>query len=143
MRSRPPASTATVPVARLARCAAASMPRARPETIDEAGLAELAREPLGEFRPAAEALREPTIATIGREQHRELAAHRDERRRVVDRGEPLRIGRLAERDERHAEPARRLELALGVGARTDADARARRRGAPAPAARRARRARRR
>ena len=32
-RSWPPASTAIVPVARLARCAAASMPRARPETM--------------------------------------------------------------------------------------------------------------
>ena len=49
MRSWPPASTATVPLARLARCAAASMPRASPETIDEAGVAEFARDPLGEF----------------------------------------------------------------------------------------------
>ena len=54
--------------------------------------------------PAAEALREPTIATIGLRQRRELAAHREQRRRIVDHAQPLRIVGFAERDQRDAEP---------------------------------------
>ena len=94
--------------------------------------------------PAAEALREPTIATIGCASAASLPRTRDQRRRVVDHAQPRRIVRLAQRDQRDAEPARGRELALGLVARADAaPALARRRGAPARAGRRARRARRR
>ena len=123
MRSWPPASTATVPVGRLARCAAASMPRASPEAIAKPASPSSRASRSANFCPAADALREPTIATIGREKHRKIAAQRDEGRRIVDRGKPLRIGGFADRDEFHAQIACRLELAFGVGARTDPNAR--------------------
>ena len=42
------------------------MPRASPEIDDKAGVAEIARQLACEFQPAPEALREPTIAIIGR-----------------------------------------------------------------------------
>ena len=51
----------------------------------------------------------------------DFAAHADQRRRVVDHPQPRRIVRLAERDQRDAEPARSGELALGVRARVDAN----------------------
>jgi hypothetical protein len=65
MRSWPPASTAMVPPARLVRCAAASMPRARPEiTAKPASLRPCAMRCVI-LMPAADALREPTTATSG------------------------------------------------------------------------------
>ena len=54
-----------VPVARLAPCAAASIPRARPETMAKPASARSRASFCVNFRPAPEALREPTIATIG------------------------------------------------------------------------------
>ncbi len=44
----------------------------QPGDNGEAGLAEFVRDPLGEFQPAPEALREPTIATIGSDSTRAL-----------------------------------------------------------------------
>ena len=131
-----------VPVARLARCAAASMPRASPETMTKPASPRSRASRSANFRPAADALREPTIATIGRDKRRELAAHRDQRRRVVDRGKPRRIVRLrrARRSARRAgaPPRSRARPRRADRSRMPAP---RRRAARARAARRAPRAR--
>src|SRR5262249_44405156 len=55
-----------VPVARLARWAAASMPRARPETTAKPAAPRSRASRSAKRRPAAEALRAPTTATAGR-----------------------------------------------------------------------------
>src|SRR5450631_119855 len=66
MRLCPPASAAMVPVARLPRWAAVSMPRASPDTTARpASPSSRARRPAS-LMPAAEALRAPTTAIIGR-----------------------------------------------------------------------------
>jgi hypothetical protein len=79
----PPASTAIVPVARLAAWAAASMPRASPETTAKPASPNSRAIIWVNFSPAPEALREPTIATKGSASVR-LPADRDQGRRVVD-----------------------------------------------------------
>jgi hypothetical protein len=61
----PPASTATVPFATLARCAPASMPRARPETTTNPASPRPRASRPAILMPAAEALRAPTMATHG------------------------------------------------------------------------------
>ena len=66
---------------------------------DEAGVAEIARQPLGEFDAGGGG-----VARADDRDHRTgerggIAAHRDQRRRVVDHLQPRRIVRLAERDE--------------------------------------------
>jgi hypothetical protein len=48
-----------------------------------------------------------------RSQHRHLAADAKQRRRVVDHAQPRRIVRLAERNQRDAEPPRGFDLAFG------------------------------
>ena len=58
---------AIVPFVRLAPCAAASIPRARPETMAKPASARSRASFCVNFKPAPEALREPTIATIGSE----------------------------------------------------------------------------
>src|SRR5215470_10227467 len=65
MLSWPPARTATVPVAMLARCAAASMPRASPDTTTRPAAPRSRASFSAILTPAAEALREPTMAIIG------------------------------------------------------------------------------
>src|SRR5262249_42204725 len=65
MWSWPPASTATVPVARLARWAAASMPRASPETTAKPAAPKSRASRSAKRTPAADALRAPTSATAG------------------------------------------------------------------------------
>ena len=64
-----------------ARCAAASMPRARPETMPKPASPRSRAIRSANFAPAAEALREPTMAISGRIEHAELAAHAEQRRR--------------------------------------------------------------
>ena len=105
----------------LARCAAASTPRASPEAITKPASPSSRARRSANFRPAAEALREPTIATIGRDSaascraRRSAAAHRRFRRGAADRRP--RNGR-----QRPTPNVRgRLDFALGVGARADAD----------------------
>ena len=58
-------STAIVPVARLARCAAASMPRESPEAIANPASHKSRVRRCVIFTPAGEALRDPTMATCG------------------------------------------------------------------------------
>ena len=81
------------------------------------------------MRPATEAFRAPTMAIAGEVRCRVLAAHGDERRRGVAVAKPGRIERLADADERPAEPERRRHLLLGFGEAGDADGA---RGAAAP-----------
>ena len=64
--STPPATTAAVPVSSAPTCAAASMPRARPETTTSPPWPSPAASSRASRRPLAEALRAPTTATIGR-----------------------------------------------------------------------------
>jgi hypothetical protein len=120
-----------VPLPRLARWLAASMPRARPETMTKPAAPRSRASRSAKRRPAAEALRAPTTAT---------AAHGQERRGVVDHLQPARIFRLSERDESDAERLRRLELALAVVAGMDAGGAARAAAAGKTGERRQRRA---
>ena len=73
----PPAWAAIVPVASAARCAAASMPRARPETTTRPSRAELGREP--RRHPAAE------CRGVARPDQRHRRARRERRRRRAPR----------------------------------------------------------
>src|SRR5262249_11956747 len=127
MWSWPPASTATVPVARLARWAAPSMPRASPETTAKPAAPRSRASRSAKRRPAADALRAPTSATVGR-----LSAAALPRTAKSGGGAPgqggggivdhLRAGGIvgsAEGDEARAEGLRRLELALRSLARGD------------------------
>ena len=115
MRSWPPASTATVPVASVALWPRASMPRARPDTTTNPASPSARASRSVKVRPDAEALREPTMATIGR------ARHPARRARAMSGGalsiacSVARIVRLAERDEAGATPRRLRQLALRLG----------------------------
>jgi hypothetical protein len=66
-------------------------------------------------------------------QHGELAAHREQWRRIIDHLQARRIIRLAERDEFDAARPCRLQFGLRILARTDAR---RRRGTTAAGERR-------
>ena len=69
---------------------------------------------LANFNPAAEALREPTIATIGRNNVPGSAAHGEERRRVVERGKSRRITRFLRRDQADAKRLACGEFGAGL-----------------------------
>ena len=103
-----------------ARCAPPSMPRASPDAMPKPASPNSRAMRSANFTPAAEALRAPTIATIGMRQRGRLAAHGKQRRRIVDHLQPQRVVRLAERHQADAHRGGRLELALGIGARADA-----------------------
>ena len=79
--------------------------------------------------PAAEALRDPTIATAGCCSASSRPREREDRRRRIDLTQDRRIFRLAEGDKSHAELPRRVELPLDLLDRGHAD-RARRAAAP-------------
>ena len=110
---------------RLARCAAASMPRASPDDDREAGFAEVAREPLGEF-----ACRPPT--RCARRRWRPSAARAPPRCRAPRAAAAHRRSSAAAADSRARRCAMKrapsrcaaFSLALGIVARTDADRRA-------------------
>ncbi len=69
--------------------------------------------------PAAEALREPTMATSGIVSAAPLPPDGDERRRVIDHCQPVWIIVFAERDENGAEFLRGGDLLFRLGARAD------------------------
>ena len=77
---------------------AARQPRHRAET----GRAEVARQPFGEFDAGGRGIARADDGDQRLRQNVELAAHRQQRRRVVDHLQPRRIIRLAERDELNA-----------------------------------------
>ena len=86
------------------------MPRARPEmTTNPASPRSRASEPAN-FNPAPDALREPTIAIIGRHQRLDRAAHAEQGRRVVDRGEPWRVAGFSWRNQADADFPARVEF---------------------------------
>jgi hypothetical protein len=87
------------------------MPRASPETMIN---------PLGELDAGGGGVARADQRDHVCAQHLGLAAHAEERRRVVDHPESRRIAGLAQRHERNAEPRRGFDLALGFGHRTDA-----------------------
>ena len=111
---------------------------------DEAGVAEIARQPLGEPHAGRRGIARADDRDHRQGERRGVAAHRKQRRRVVDHLQAQRIVRLADATRRDAERLRGLDLALGVlrASRCGRDG-TRRRAAPDRAARRAPRARRR
>ena len=86
----------------------------------EAGLAELARQRLRELRPGGGGVARTDDGDQRPGEHGAVAAHRNQRRRVVDHLQPQRVVRFAERDEMHVEGARRLQLGGGFLGRADA-----------------------
>ena len=110
----------------------------------EAGVAEIARESLGETHAGGRGVARTDDGDHRPVERRRSAAHGEQRRRVVDHLQPARIVRLAQRDEADAERLRRRELALGILARNGrGQAESRRRAGRDRAAPRAPRARRR
>jgi hypothetical protein len=80
----------------------------------KAGLAKLAREPLGEAHAAGRGIAGADDGNHGQLQHRHIALHGEERRRVADHRQPLRISGLAHGEQAHAERFHGSELTLGV-----------------------------
>jgi hypothetical protein len=68
----------------------------------KAGRAQVARQPLGEFDAGRRGVARADDGDQRVRQYGELAAHRQQRRRVVDHLQTRRIIRLAERDELNA-----------------------------------------
>jgi len=102
----------------------------------EAGRAQVARQPLGEFDTGRRGVARVDDGDQRPRQYGELAAHRQQRRRVVDHLQTRRIIRLAERHE--------VDAARAAFNSASASSRApmRRRGGPARAGRLVLRARR-
>ena len=92
----------------------------QPRDDAEAGVAQVARQPFGEFDAGRRGVARADDGDQRPRQHGELAAHRQQRRRIVDHLQARRIIRLAERDEVDAARARRFQFGFGVLARTDA-----------------------
>jgi hypothetical protein len=92
------------------------------ETRDhgEAFGAEVAREPLGEAHARRRGVARADDGDRRRGECRDVAAHGKERRSVVDHPQAVRIIRLAQRQQGHAEPLGGRELALCVLPRVDA-----------------------
>jgi hypothetical protein len=88
--------------------------------------AELARETAGELHPGGRRLAGAHHRDHGPVHDGQMAAHRDQGRRVIDHPQAGRIAGLAERHEAHARGPCRLDLALGLrpqaGARRSARA---------------------
>ena len=100
-------------------------PARQPGDHDEPAFAERRRqESRASRRPFAEALRAPTTATIGRAQQLGQPEHGQDRRRVLDGGERIRIIGLAPADEPGADAAQRGHLGLGRRPRHGGDGRA-------------------
>jgi hypothetical protein len=92
----------------------------QPRDDAEAGLAQRAREAFGEFHAGGRGVARADNGDQGPVQDRGLAAHRDERRRVVDHLQTLRVIRLAEADEFNAAGAGGFQFLFGVLERTNA-----------------------
>ncbi len=83
-------------------------------------LAKPARKPLGDLNPRGGSIARPDNSDQRHGQYADIAAERDQWRRIVDHLQPARIVRLAERDQRHAGFAGSLDLAPDLVTRTDA-----------------------
>ena len=71
-----------------------------PRDDDKSGIGKIVRQRAANFNPAPDALREPTIAIIGRISASMRAAHAEQWRCVVDGGEPWRIASFLRCDQR-------------------------------------------
>jgi hypothetical protein len=88
---------------------------------DVAGLAQPARQPLGEYEPRGGGVARADDGDRRRPQRLRPPAERENRRRGIDLPQQRRVVRLAEPNEAHAELAGGDELALDVLGRGDAD----------------------
>ena len=86
---------------------------------DESSLAEIARHSLGKLDAGRRGIARPDDRHHGLAERGQLAAHREQRRRIVDHLQPQRIFRLAHRHESNSQRPRRLDFALRIGARID------------------------
>jgi hypothetical protein len=92
----------------------------QPRYGGEAGRAQVARQALDEFDSGRRGVARADDGDQRPHQHSQLAAHRQQRRAIVDHLQPRRKIRLAKRDEIDATRPRRFQFCLGVLARTDA-----------------------
>lgn len=91
-----------------------------PRDDDEAGLSKLARELAGEFQARAGGIARADDGDHRTHQRCVLAAHGEQRRRIVDHRQPRRIALLAGREPGDAEFAARGKLGLGFVHTADA-----------------------
>jgi hypothetical protein len=87
----------------------------------EARAAEIAREPFGKAHPRRRRIARADDGDHGQRKRRRPAAHRQQRRSVVDHLQATRIVRFAQRQQGHPQSGGGLELALGILARVYAD----------------------
>ena len=85
----------------------------------KAGVAQALHQHLRDLDPGRGRIARANNGDLRRGQRGGMAADRQQRRRIVDHRQPLRIIRLAHGNDRDAEFFRRRDLALGLGARTD------------------------
>src|SRR5471030_24782 len=122
----PPASTATVPVARAASCAAASIPRANPDAITNPAAPKAAAISAAKRRPASEASRAPPIASAGRASSLRSPMAASRGGGVRERRQRGGVSDIAPDDELPAEASQLLLLALGLEGRNRREFSARR-----------------
>ena len=75
----------------------------QPRDDDEAGLAEIARQRAGEFQPGAGGVARADDREHRPHQRIQCAAHAEQRRRIVQRGEPRRIAGFIRRQQADAD----------------------------------------
>ena len=102
------------------RCAAASMPRARPDDDRESRITEIARHSIGNSCRRAGSIAEPTMAICGSREDVGFSTRRRQRRRVVNHLQARRIVRLAQ-----SQRIRRLRTDAAYSSRRGLFARAR------------------
>src|SRR6185437_1936501 len=101
------------------------MPRASPEAMTKPAWPRSCASLAANFRPAPDALREPTTAIIGRISTTDA----EQRRCALQCGEPRRIARFARRDQADPKLAAAREFTAGLVLAADT-ARTRRAAAP-------------
>ena len=104
-----------VPCSSALRCAAVSMPRASPEAMTKPSSPSSLASWRVNFCPAAEPLRAPTMATMGKAAELGAALDVEQRRGRIDMGKRRRIARLADRDETRANAVGAGKFGLGLG----------------------------
>ena len=91
------------------------MPRASPGAIAQAGIAEFARETFGEFQARRGGIARADDGDHRARQSTAIAAHREERRRVVDRGQARADSGFAEQVHAYFALALLAFVALHIG----------------------------
>ncbi len=77
------------------------------------------RDQLRDLDAGRRRIARPDDGDLRHGQHVGIAADRNQRRRIVDHLQPVRIRRFTGGDDQYAEFFRRLDLALSLRARTD------------------------